>query len=942
MLFPDAPLVVGVRAAFGADVRTDPAGWSLTDLTERLEWANGITGKEGRSEGAAEGEPSELSLTLRNDDGWLTPEDPRSPYWPYVAEGTPLEVDVNAGHGTTYLIQGYLTSATPRWPARNKRACFVDLVVHGVTQRLGRGQSPLKSPLYRAVTAAGPVAYWALDDGQQATHAASGLVDGVPLTAPTADPPTWGQVSDPAILGAPAAYPQIVTGHAYTGYAAGLIAGLTNSEWSMQAWTYITPDEGAADTAEVTLARWRTAGGNLVEWGLRASQLVDGTQRVTVAPFLATGAAAILLTGETTATGWHHIRLRAVQRTALICDLELWLDGTLAFAIALGGASERSIGAPVQLLVGGGDIPPNGTTILDPDQVAAASVAHVAFFADADAADTYEAGLGWVGETPTQRIVRLLGEETIPVEALAGDTDLADTFSRTVVNGWGSADTGEVWLATGVGGAVVLNDFQVAAGVGTHSMPVASGYRFTYLSAVLAGDLDVAVQVQVTTPAGGTLEPTVMLRGMGLTTYYMCRANIAVGNAVTAEIRRLVANSETLLASATVTGLTHAAATPLKIRARTVGRTIKMRVWQGDAEPKHWHATATDTAQAAIVGTGFVGLRSGVGVGNTNPKPVIFSYDQYTATDLADRMGPQPSAKLLDLLRECERTDLGRLNDYAYGYRWVPRTRLYNQATALTVDAAADVRELDDPFQPLKDTQRTRNEWKVSRRGGSSAVWRDTADQRRGVYDDSAEVNTETDAALVLHAQARVALGTVEGLRYPGISVDLGSSPTLVPTWQALRIGQRLQVVGLDELQHPRGTVDQLVEGTSQTFRNRRSWRVTARTAPAAPYTVAVLDSTTPGQDLHADAADGDVVLAQQYPAAATSLQVTVTGPLISTSAGDYPVDVEIAGARIRVTAVSGASSPQTMTVQRGIDGWDKTLPAGSSVRLWRPARIAL
>jgi len=43
------------------------------------------------------------------------------------------------------------------------------------------------------------------------------------------------------------------------------------------------------------------------------------------------------------------------------------------------------------------------------------------------------------------------------------------------------------------------------------------------------------------------------------------------------------------------------------------------------------------------------------------------------------------------------------------------------------------------------------------------------------------------------------------------------------------------------------------------------------------------------------------------------------------------------------VTAVSGASSPQTFTItQTPVNGVTKTIPSGSPVRLWRAAVRAL
>ena len=74
-----------------------------------------------------------------------------------------------------------------------------------------------------------------------------------------------------------------------------------------------------------------------------------------------------------------------------------------------------------------------------------------------------------------------------------------------------------------------------------------------------------------------------------------------------------------------------------------------------------------------------------------------------------------------------------------------------------------------------------------------------------------------------------------------------------------------------------------------------------------------------------------------------TSMSVrTSVGPLWTTAAADYPLDVIIAGELITVTAVSGTSSPQTFTVQRSRNGIRKSHTAstsGPAVELAKPTR---
>ncbi|MEX3206083.1 hypothetical protein [Streptomyces acidiscabies] len=86
--------------------------------------------------------------------------------------------------------------------------------------------------------------------------------------------------------------------------------------------------------------------------------------------------------------------------------------------------------------------------------------------------------------------------------------------------------------------------------------------------------------------------------------------------------------------------------------------------------------------------------------------------------------------------------------------------------------------------------------------------------------------------------------------------------------------------------------------------------------------------------------------LAADVPATATSLSVAVTaGPLWITSSAfpaEFPFEARLGGEVVRVTGISGASSPQTWTVVRSVNGVVKAQNAATDVRLAAPAIVAL
>src|SRR5690606_27164389 len=77
-------------------------------------------------------------------------------------------------------------------------------------------------------------------------------------------------------------------------------------------------------------------------------------------------------------------------------------------------------------------------------------------------------------------------------------------------------------------------------------------------------------------------------------------------------------------------------------------------------------------------------------------------------------MGPQRAATLLELLAECAATDMGMLREerHRLGLHYRTRTSLYNQAAALDLDAGQS--EVANPFFPVDDDQRTRNDVTVT------------------------------------------------------------------------------------------------------------------------------------------------------------------------------------------------------------------------------------
>ena len=329
----------------------------------------------------------------------------------------------------------------------------------------------------------------------------------------------------------------------------------------------------------------------------------------------------------------------------------------------------------------------------------------------------------------------------------------------------------------------------------------------------------------------------------------------------------------------------------------------------------------------------------------------VLWYNQYDPpppylANITDAMGAQLAGTVLDLYRDCERTDYGILWD-GVGPGLSYTTKRYRESrgtAALTLDAAT--RALGVPFQPVHDDAYRVNRMAVERKGGSSAVFADDTGPLGtglvGRYDDSLAVNVYTDQALPLYASWAVMQGTVEGYRYPRLALNLTARPDLIDEWLGVRPGDRIDVLNLHAV-NPAAEDDVIslaVEGHEQTI-TPTSWNVVVNTSLWRRWQVmAVCAATGDVSDFAARVDTTTTVVATLATVGTVALPVTVTaGAPWTTAADDYPLYLDVAGVRLRATGCTAPSgAAQTFTT----DALPVTIPAGTAVVLWRPAVLGL
>jgi hypothetical protein len=197
---------------------------------------------------------------------------------------------------------------------------------------------------------------------------------------------------------------------------------------------------------------------------------------------------------------------------------------------------------------------------------------------------------------------------------------MSDTFTRTVSNGWGTADTGQVW-STGGGTSA---DYAVASNVGTHTLATTNTSRRSFTDATFT-DLDYYGDVLTSaTATGGSLYGGLSGRYLDSSNFYTARVEFTTGNALILTIRRFLGSVETQLSTFSLPDTYTPGTSWVRIRFQIVGAVLRARAWLATGiEPGDWQVSAIDSSLST---SAFLGTRSISSSANTNVNPVV-SYD---------------------------------------------------------------------------------------------------------------------------------------------------------------------------------------------------------------------------------------------------------------------------------------------------------------------------
>jgi hypothetical protein len=304
-------------------------------------------------------------------------------------------------------------------------------------------------------------------------------------------------------------------------------------------------------------------------------------------------------------------------------------------------------------------------------------------------------------ENPASVLYGLVGRNT-PIRITDLDIDghvlASDTFTRSVVDGWGTSTSGHAWSFSN--GTNAERDVNGTAG----TVAVTSSFntnRDQYLSGVTAADVEIVCSFKVSrlASAGFVNIPGVVLCRQSSTKHV--QAGFYLGN--TNPLVVLLGQDGNTVTSID-TGYTYAANTKFWIRARKIGQQVQVRAWPDSvSEPSVWHIDEAvgSSALAGSVGTFTL---------SNDTVATTYTFDDFTVTD--------PSSGI---------------RFHGEVSSWAPQRAVDDGDAWTQVTAAGVTRRLGQGADPLNSALRRA----VPNLGGTAYAWWPLEDAERSTRADS-------------------------------------------------------------------------------------------------------------------------------------------------------------------------------------------------------------
>lgn len=745
----------------------------------------------------------------------------------------------------------------PSWPAKwdvSGKDVRTSVEAAGVLRRYGQGSKALDSTLLRRLPAFGPLAYWPMEEGADATSAYSPIAGVRPLTLTNAN---WAQADSlpsssplPVLASSNGGLPMMI------GYIPAPATTLTS--WQV-VWIYRL--DTIPTTGPWTFMRVLSTG-TVAEWYVQSK---DSLSRIIGKDSDGnTVFSTDLGTGSDLFNRWNRVRLTATQSGSLVSWSITWTDvggDSGSFTTTFTG----TVGRPTAVAS-----PPGGyAAALD-----GMAIGHISAF-PSDTTTAYNGAIdAWTGETAGARMIRLGSEEGKPVTVygqLAGEQAVGPQRTETFLD--------LLEEAADVDGGILIERRDV--------LGIAYRDRASLYSQTPALRLDYTVDGHIAPP----LEPV--------------DDDQKVRNDVT------VTRDGGSSARATLTtGALSTQAPPAGVGVYDESETYNLHDDDQATPIANWllHLGTVDEARYPVVNLDLAAAPSLV--------------DTVTALECGDRLQiANPPAWLppgpIDLLMQGYTEVIGHPNDWDLQLNCTP-------ASPWTTAAVAVYEDFEDTDYAVTATDGGTLPWSRSQTHYNTGTW----SLRSGAISNN---QTSDWIVNVPDGATELTFWYYTSSESSGTGFEGDRLLVLVDSTQALR-----------------------AQGTTPWT----SATITVTGAAAVTFRYAKDNSSTSGEDAvwiddltfttrSPMRADTDASqLAAAATSTATSLSVAITsGPRWVDSAtypAEFPFDITVGGERMRVTAVTGTTSPQTFTVTRSTNGVVKAQSAGTDVRLADPATVAL
>jgi hypothetical protein len=891
MTFPATRLNFKVELALGADP-TKPETWMWTDFSSRLD-AQGITIHRGKADESGNLDPSSVVVELTNLDGALTPGNGASPYYPYIRRGTPLRITVEGAPPALLIPGGSTTTAPLAWASTPDHASLditgdldvrariePDAWSNGLYWVTGnRNLTPIQRICGKWGTLGSPTT------DQSWIFSLAG--PGWPILEWT----TGGTAATETII-APMNSPTLAaSGPLWVGFTLDVNDGAGHNVVRFYQSTVHPPP---ADITTWELVLTSTQGGNtsiysgaaLLYVGLRAGgipgfrgrfhalQVRNGINGTLVAnPDFSAQAPGVTSFNDSTGKTWTlggvaSISTQMTRFTGYIDEIDLlWPYGDNAPTTPTTHPTESRVSITASDIVrrlGQGAKPLRSTFYREASSIRRADLV-LGYWPFEDPQGVALASGGIEKSQPLQTIgVDFGAESTLPSSG-----PLARVQANTTAYIQGDIAPDPIGRGNGrwaVDWVVNIPTFPSDPALVQIMNLVTSGTAARWVLALsnanarldtydVTGNLLASdtVGFASTSCAGRWVLWHLEATDIGGISWSWTYIVLDTGDVVT--------HGGTVV---TAPDVGYPARIDIGLTAPADGLSLGHIIVSEGSLPVGWLA-GTDTAWVGeSAAHRLFRLASEIGVpmeiiGDT--KVFLDSSGTIRGTTVSQAMGPQSRDTFLALLAETAAVDGGDLfsRSTAPGLAYRLRSTIQGQAApALVLDARLN--HITLPLLPRLDDQRLRNSVIVAATSGSEATYTDTASvAAEGRYEVRVELNGVggvdiqdailTDQPGLLAAQIqqnrhqaawRTALGTWPGMRWPTITIDLATAPSLIQAAHGLDIGDRITLTGLP-VQYPAETVELIVEAIDDQL-DPTGWLMALTCSSGEPWLVGILN----------------------------------------------------------------------------------------------------